>query len=127
MVLWVQELAVLRWGEMTKFLVLLTLMSIAGAANSVAAEGDPDNGKALARTNCARCHGVDGNARTTSFQPVPMLAGQPESYLLQEMRNYASSARVDSSKGQEMTRFLKTLSDDDFEDIAAFYAGQRRY
>lgn len=112
---------------MIKFLSLAAMMAVAVAAKPASAAGDPDKGKALARTNCARCHGVDGNARSTSFQPVPMLAGQPEVYLLREMRNYASKKRVDSSKGETMTRFLTDLSEQDLEDIAAFYAAQPRY
>jgi cytochrome c553 len=56
-----------------------------------------------------------------------MLAGQPASYLVQEMRNYVSGSRKDSSKGESMTRFLNDLSEQDFEDIAAFYEAQKRY
>ena len=107
-------------------LIALALI-IVGTPKYVLAEGDPNNGRNLARTNCARCHGVDGNARSTSFQPVPMLAGQPATYLVQEMRNYVSGARNDSSKGEFMTRFLRDLSEQDFEDIAAFYEAQKRY
>ena len=107
-------------------LIALALI-VFGTPKYVLAEGDPNNGRNLARTNCARCHGVDGNARSTSFQPVPMLAGQPASYLVQEMRNYLSGSREDSSKGESMTRFLNDLSEQDFEDIAAFYESQKRY
>ena len=101
---------------------------LAGAmADTALAEGDPENGRDLARTNCARCHGVDGNARSTSFQPVPMLAGQPAVYLLQEMRDYASGAREDNSNGSAMTRSLEPLSDQDLQDLAEYYAIQSRY
>ena len=112
---------------MEKLLLMAVSVAATCASGSVAAEGDPDKGKMLARTNCARCHGVDGNARTTSFQPVPMLAGQPKVYLLQEMRNYASGTRADSSNDGAMTRFLQKLTDQDYEDIAAFYSVQPRY
>ena len=56
-----------------------------------------------------------------------MLAGQPSAYLVQEMKNYVSGARVDSSKGASMTNFLRELSDQDLEDLAAFYEEQKRY
>ncbi|MCV2869260.1 c-type cytochrome [Defluviimonas sp. WL0002] len=102
-------------------------LSFFATASAVLAEGDPEHGRDLARTNCARCHGVDGNARSTSFQPVPMLAGQPAVYLLEQMRNYASGKREDTSKGSAMTNFLRDLTDQDLEDLAAYYAGQARY
>lgn len=103
------------------------ILAITSNASGAMAEGDPERGRDLARTNCARCHGEDGNARSTSFQPVPMLAGQPAVYLVQEMKNYVSGARDDSSKGQSMTRFLQDMSEQDFEDVAAYYAAQTRY
>ncbi len=109
----------------------LTAFAIAGlvlvSGVPVLAEGDPEKGRDLARTNCGRCHGDDGNARSTSFQPVPMLAGQPAVYLVKEMRAYATGTRVDTSRGAEMTRFLQGLSDQDYEDLAAYYAAQKRY
>ncbi|MDU8946448.1 c-type cytochrome [Ovoidimarina sediminis] len=107
--------------------LLVIILASLGIAETAIAEGDPENGRDLARSNCARCHGVDGNARSTSFQPVPMLAGQPSVYLLNEMKNYVSGARVDSSKGASMTKFLRDLSDQDLADLAAFYEVQKRY
>lgn len=111
---------------MNKYSITVLVMAVLSSANPATAEGDADNGKALARTNCARCHGIDGNARSTSFRPVPMLAGQPAKYLVNEMQNYASGARKDPT-GDVMTGFLQDLSKQDFEDIAAFYAAQTRY
>jgi cytochrome c553 len=92
------------------------------------ADGDPENGRKLA-TEYSRthCHGPDGNARSTKFQPGPMLAGQPTSYLLKEMQNYASGQRDDLSKNARMSDLLRKLSDKDIEDLAAFYEAQKRY
>jgi cytochrome c553 len=98
-----------------------------GLASTASAEPDLDNGRVLARTNCAHCHGRDGNARSTSFQPVPMLAGQPAVYLVQEMQNYATGTREDKSKRLKMSKALSSLNGKDFEDIAAYYAAQKRY
>ncbi len=56
-----------------------------------------------------------------------MLAGQPSVYLVQEMRNYASGAREDNSKNAAMVSKLKELSDQEFQDIAEFFATQKRY
>ena len=98
-----------------------------GLARTASAEPDLDNGRVLVRTNCAHCHGADGNARSTSFHPVPMLAGQPAVYLAQEMQNYAKGTREDKSKRQKMSKSLSSLNDKEFEDIAAYYAAQKRY
>ncbi|HMB76690.1 MAG TPA: c-type cytochrome [Kiloniellaceae bacterium] len=104
--------------------MLLTCTTLASTAQ---AEGDPAKGQTLVRAQCARCHGLDGNARSTSIQPVPMLAGQPAVYLLQEMKNYAAGKREDTSKQQAMTRELSYLTEQDMEDIAVFFAAQERY
>ena len=108
-------------------LTLTTWIICAGLANTASAEPDLENGRTLVRTHCAHCHGVDGNARSTSFQPVPMLAGQPAIYLVQEMQNYSTGAREDKSKGQMMSKKLNTLKAGEFEDIAAYFAAQERY
>ncbi|WP_428687911.1 c-type cytochrome [Roseibium sp.] len=57
-------------------LQLAVFSGCAGAGQAAFAEGDPANGRTLAKSSqCSRCHGQDGNVRSTSFQPVPMLAG----------------------------------------------------
>lgn len=112
---------------MAKHFLRATAMIAVCAANPVFAEGDPDNGRNLARAGCSHCHGIDGNARSTSFQPVPMLAGQPSVYLEREMHNYISGARIDSSKNTAMTKKLMELSDQDIQDLAAYFAAQKRY
>ena len=96
-------------------------------ASPVLAEGDPDKGRTIARADCSHCHGQDGNARSTSRQVVPMLAGQPAAYLVQEMVNYVEGTRVDSSRNTNMTKKLRRLSMQDYEDVAAFYEAQKRY
>ena len=104
------------------------LMFGIGLAADGLADGDPKNGRKLATEySCAQCHGPDGNARSTKFQPVPMLAGQPTSYLVQEMQNYATGRREDLSKNARMSDLLRKLSDKDMEDLGAFYEAQKRY
>ena len=100
----------------------------AGLSTDAFAEGDPEKGKSLAQGSlCTRCHGVDGNARSTSLQVVPMLAGQPAAYLVQEMNDYADGTRADTSKNGQMAKELRLLNEADFEDIAAYYEAQKRY
>jgi cytochrome c553 len=105
---------------------ILTIAILASLASAAWADGDPVNGRSLAQ-GCAHCHGLDGNARSTSLRVVPMLAGQPAAYLVQEMRNYAEGVRADPSKNRSMAKKLQAMSETDFEDIATHYEAQKRY
>ncbi len=105
----------------------LLLVAVTWGPGNARAEGDVAKGRTLAQTECAHCHGRDGNARSTSLQVVPMLAGQPAAYLVQEMINYAEGIRKDTSKNGNMAKKLRELSRQDLEDVAAFYEAQKRY
>ena len=94
--------------------VPLISMALLSTTIGVRAEGDPENGKLIA-------------GRCTGLQVVPMLAGQPASYLVQEMSNYAEGRRKDTSRNGRMTSILQSLTLQDIEDIAAFFEAQKRY
>ncbi|MFN4003568.1 MAG: c-type cytochrome [Hylemonella sp.] len=86
------------------------LLAAAGAA-----QADVAAGKARAAVACAVCHGPQG----LSMQPnVPHLAGQPEVYLVEQLRNYRSGKR----HHEVMSVIAKPLSDQDIEDLAQWYA-----
>jgi cytochrome c553 len=107
--------------KMTAFCGASILAGLATLSTGASAEGDPANGKMLAQgSRCTFCHGVDGNARSTSIQVVPMLAGQPAAYLAQEMKNYAEGIRADTSRKGVMAKELRLLSERDYEDLAAY-------
>lgn len=72
-------------------------------------------GKRLAETSCAGCHGKDGISTTAG---VPHLAGQRPAYLYIELRAYQSGARGDSA----MRSAVKFLNDDALVKVAAYYA-----
>jgi cytochrome c553 len=78
---------------------------------------DIAEGKRVAETSCAACHGTNGVSTTKG---VPHLAGQRPSYLYTELKAYQSGARSDES----MTSAVKFLSDDAFVKVAAYYANQ---
>lgn len=87
-------------------------------AGNVFAGGNADAGKAKAVT-CGACHGADGNSLAPTF---PKLAGQHASYLLKQMQDIKSGARsVPTMAGQ-----LDALAQKDLEDIAAYFASQKR-
>jgi len=101
---------------MNKLLIsLLISVGITGVAH--AAGGNATAGASKVAV-CAACHGADGNSPMGAF---PSLAGQNSRYLLKQMQDQLSGARVIP----EMTGLLNNLSDQDLRDIAAFYANQR--
>lgn len=76
---------------------------------------DAAAGKVRAATACVVCHGPQG----LSMQPnVPHLAGQPEIYLVEQLRNYRSGKR----NHEVMGVIARTLSDQDISNLADWYA-----
>jgi cytochrome c553 len=96
----------------------LTLISfgalLAFASAQVLANGNIENGKQKAAT-CFACHGADGNSVDPQY---PRLAGQYNAYLVQVLHEYKDGQRNNAiMKGMDAT-----LSDQDIEDIAAYFS-----
>jgi len=72
-------------------------------------------GKRVADSACARCHGANGISTTKN---VPHLAGQRPAYLYLELRAYQSGARDDKA----MIAAVRFLSDDALVKVSAYYA-----
>jgi cytochrome c553 len=95
------------------------LMIAAVAASPVWAKGDVERGRAIA-IECFACHGKDGNAPS----PVnPMIGGQHERYLVLAMKDYKSGARKESL----MRGAVLKMTDQEIEDVAAYYAAQKKF
>lgn len=77
---------------------------------------DVDAGKAKVEQVCASCHGIDGIGIIPTY---PNLAGQYASYLIQSLKAYRSGDRTNAI----MAGFSATLSNEDIENIAHYYAG----
>jgi cytochrome c553 len=77
--------------------------------------GDIAEGKRLADSSCASCHGANGISASSG---VPHLAGQRAAYLYLELRAYQSGARGDST----MHNAVKFLNDDALVKVAAYFA-----
>ena len=103
---------------MNKWLVSISIVLAFGAAG-VQAAGDAAAGKAKsADLICATCHGPDGNSPAN---PVwPKLAGQHPNYLVKQLTELKSGARKD----QTMSPMAAPLSDQDVQDLAAFFSSQ---
>lgn len=81
------------------------------------ATGNPQRGLEIS-TVCQSCHGVDGNL---SLQDdYPKLGGQHYDYLVHALKAYRSGDRDNAI----MAGFAVGLSDQDIEDLAAWYSRQ---
>lgn len=88
----------------------LAMTMPAGAADAVA-------GKAKAAA-CAVCHGQNGIAIAPD---APNLAGQPEDYLVAQLKAYRGGTR----RHEVMSLMAKGLGDGDIADLAAWFASQK--
>jgi cytochrome c553 len=93
------------------FAVAVAVMAAADRAG--AEDAAAGRQKAL---QCQGCHGLDGRAKVPG---APHIGGQVQEYLVKSMRDYKSGARKD----EVMTVVVRQLSDQDIEDLAAYYAG----
>lgn len=66
---------------------------------------------------CAACHGPDGNSLVPEW---PKLAGQNAAYISGQLAAFKSGAREDVN----MNSITASLSEQDMEDLGAYYAGQ---
>lgn len=89
--------------------IVLTLASGQAFAN-----GNIARGKQKA-TTCFACHGADGNAADPQY---PRLAGQYNEYLQQALHEYKDGRR----KNPIMMGMAATLTDQDIEDVAAYFS-----
>ena len=96
---------------------MLTLVCAAGLASALAlpAAADVAAGKAKAGAVCAVCHGAQGIA---TLPNAPNLAGQPQIYLAEQLRNYRSGKRAH----EVMSLIAKPLTDGEIDDLSAWYA-----
>ena len=101
-------------SRMTAVAALSTV--IAFIPTALFAAGNPQSGQEKAKA-CAACHGEAGK----SIEPAyPNLASQHESYLIKALSDYRSGKR----KNAIMASFAASLSNQDIEDLAAWYGSQ---
>lgn len=102
-------------AKITSLSAVAVTLALLGAGSVHA--GDAKAGEEKAAT-CAACHGADGNSQIPTN---PILAGQYPSYLEQALKSYRSGARQSAI----MAGFASQLSDEDIEDLAAWFASQK--
>ncbi len=91
-------------------LLVLSLSTFAAPALA----GDPEAGEAISAT-CSACHGPDGLGTMAMY---PIIAGQYEDYLVHALTAYRDGQR----KNAIMAGLAAPLSDEDIENLAAYYA-----
>lgn len=91
----------------------------AAATSATAAAGTAGNAEAGATKAavCLACHGMNGNSTNAEW---PSLAGQHATYTADQLRLYRSGKR----QNPVMQPMAAGLSDQDIEDLAAYYAEQ---
>jgi cytochrome c553 len=94
------------------FALLVTLFFV----SSPVLAGDAATGKAKSVV-CSACHGATG----ISVNPMwPNLAGQKEVYLVKQIKAFRDGTRKDPT----MAPMVAALTDDDIDNLAAFYTSQ---
>ena len=101
---------------MIRMRILITMVAVACLAGEVHATGDAARGKEKT-AQCVACHGQDGNSENPTF---PVLAGQHADYIVHALKGYKSGTR----KNAIMQGFAAALSEQDMEDLAAWFNSQ---
>lgn len=92
--------------------MLLAFSGVTQAAGDAAAAKDK-------LSMCQGCHGIPGyKTAFPSAYHVPKLGGQHAEYIIKALEGYKSGTRSHPT----MTALVKTLSQQDIEDFAAYYS-----
>lgn len=100
---------------MKRVVVALVAMTAAVSASAFA-KGDPAAGKNKA-TVCAACHGATGESPNELW---PNLAAQGYAYIVKQLKAFRDGTRKDPV----MEPMAKPLSDEDIDNLAAYFSSQ---
>lgn len=75
----------------------------------------------MAQQVCSNCHGITGDAPSANF---PRLAGQTETYLVNQLKGFRSHNRTDPAGNEYMFGLSRHLTDEQIEGLAKYYAQQ---
>jgi cytochrome c553 len=96
---------------------LAAAAGLALATGNVRAAGDAETGKVKAYT-CTGCHGIPGYNNVYPTYKVPKIGGQNYEYLTAALKAYRDGERHHATMELQAT----SLSDQDIEDVAAYFA-----
>ncbi|HEY4211161.1 MAG TPA: c-type cytochrome [Steroidobacteraceae bacterium] len=97
-------------------IALSLLVLVMGTEGSALAAGDANVGRTKASA-CTACHGLTGVSENEDW---PNLAGQRALYLSKQLDAF----RMGTRKNPLMTAMAKSLSDEDVQDLAAYFSVQ---
>ncbi len=104
--------------NLLRSLALVTLF----AASSTFAAGDPAAGAQL-NAQCQGCHGITGfKTAFPTVYSVPKIGGQNYDYLVVALKAYRDGGRTNET----MHAIASNLSDQDIDDLAAYYSGDQK-
>ncbi len=104
--------------QLFRLSMICALVTLVWPLSGMAA-GDPERGEILADT-CMGCHGIKGYRNAYPSYRVPKLGGQPQEYLKLALIGYRNGSRAHET----MRAQAATLSNQDIDDLAAYFAGQ---
>ncbi len=93
---------------------LVVLLSLLLMNSAISAAGNIKAGSEKARA-CQVCHGKGGKSTNPTY---PILAGQHAKYIIKQLKAFKAGVRKDPI----MNGMAATLSEQDMEDVAAFFA-----
>lgn len=100
---------------LTSMLCAATLLTLAMPSQ---AAGDPQAGQQK-NSMCQGCHGIPGyRTAYPEVYSVPKIGGQHADYIVAALKAYKSGDRIHPS----MVGIVASLSDQDMQDLAAYYA-----
>ncbi|OIQ69630.1 cytochrome c-552 precursor [mine drainage metagenome] len=97
--------------------VSLGIMGLIAASTALGA----DSAAQMDNQLCSVCHGRGG---TTSSELFPHLAGEPAPYLVNQLKAFRDKTRSDENAKRFMWGIARRLTDENIEQLAAFYESQ---
>lgn len=100
-----------------KYLSCFTLIALFYSLATPLHAANIKDGEAKA-VNCISCHGPNGVSTNAQF---PTLAGQQSTYLANQLNNFKNRSRMNPI----MNGMASNLSDDDIQNLAAYFSSQK--
>lgn len=104
---------ILLTASLSVFTSLVPAQPSAGASGATAAV---HNTMAQRMQACVMCHGKEGRATNAGY--FPRIAGKPEGYLFNQLKNFREGRR----RNQAMNHLTQYMSDDYLRDIAQYFS-----
>ncbi len=101
----------------TVFLLTVTIAN----SSTFAEDTEKDSASLYLAKACAGCHGVDGRTPATPYYPI--IAGQNEAYLYNQLRDMKNGSRS-NSMSSVMKGIMSAVSDREMRIISAWLSKQ---